>query len=132
MMDRIQLQALIVDDNDDNRLIFRYCLKSAGYTTTEALDGKQALELLEQSEPFHLMILDLQMPQVNGVKVLKQMQTMSKTAATFVIVATANPHMTVSDDVQDRADHILQKPIDVHQLMLLSMRLQSTQRNTAG
>jgi CheY-like chemotaxis protein len=69
--------ALIVDDNWFNRDIFRIALQTADYTIREAEDGQQCLDILEH-EAFHLLVLDLQMPGLDGRGVLRQVRTMPK------------------------------------------------------
>jgi CheY-like chemotaxis protein len=113
--------ALIVDDNDFNREIFRIALEAADYYVTEAANGVEALVSL-QSRTFDLTILDLQMPLVDGITVLKNLRFSPIHSNMVVIIATANPHMAVGD-VQALADYVLYKPIDIHEFARLVERL---------
>jgi len=113
--------ALIVDDNQFNREIFRLSLKAVGYETTEACNGAEALALLE-TRSFSLIVLDLQMPLVNGETVLKCVRSNPAHARSNIIVATANPHMAVQD-IQSLADYVVYKPMDVREFARLAERL---------
>lgn len=61
---------LIVDDEIDLRLLLAHELASVGYDIQEASDGAEAIELLKIHH-FDLALLDIQMPTVNGIQVLK-------------------------------------------------------------
>jgi CheY-like chemotaxis protein len=118
--------ALIVDDNQFNREIFRLSLKAAGYETTEVGNGAEALALLD-TRTFSLIVLDLQMPLVDGATVLRNLRSNPAHASTHIIVATANPHMAVQD-IQLLADYVVYKPMDVHEFARLAGRLKGTVR----
>ncbi len=115
--------ALIVDDIDFNREIFRIALDAAGYETTEAANGTEALALLD-TRSFNLTILDLQMPFVSGAVVLRSLRANPMHANMIVIIATANPHMAVAD-VESLADYVMHKPIDIHEFAMLVERLKA-------
>jgi DNA-binding NtrC family response regulator len=61
---------LIVDDEEDLRTLLGHVLTSAGYQIDTAADGETALKLL-QKQKFDLALLDIQMPNLNGIQVLK-------------------------------------------------------------
>jgi CheY-like chemotaxis protein len=106
--------ALIADDNPDNRNICRIVLENAGFQVTEALDGEQAIQTLEK-QTFMLLLLDLQMPNVNGRSVLHWLRarTPADTRRRMqVVVITANPHW-VTDEIDTLADYVMQKPIPI-------------------
>jgi len=120
--------ALVVDDNFNNRMIFAIALKQAGYNVVEATDGFTCMEILKQGMAFHLMVLDLRMPVMSGVEVLKAMRDLPKCDSMHVIVCTGNPDMVTSVEVTERADYVVTKPIDPMQFMQLTRRLQSAVR----
>jgi two-component system, cell cycle response regulator len=64
---------LIVDDNSVNRIVLSRYISKLGYQATLAENGRQALEKL-QTEPFDLVLLDVQMPEMNGYQVLEQLK----------------------------------------------------------
>ncbi len=61
---------LIVDDEDDLRHLLTHLLSEAGYDIKSASDGQEAISMLKK-EKFDLTLLDIQMPSVNGIQVLK-------------------------------------------------------------
>lgn len=64
---------LIVDDEPDLRNLLEQVLTNAGYKVQQASDGDEALKLLKK-EKFDIALLDIQMPNVNGIQVLKYIQ----------------------------------------------------------
>ena len=67
------LKILVADDNEINRMLLRAQLEKTGAFIEEVTNGKEALERI-QREPFDLLLLDLQMPQIAGLQVLKQLR----------------------------------------------------------
>jgi two-component system chemotaxis response regulator CheY len=124
----VQQSALVVDDNSDNRMIFSIALKNAGYKVVEAGDGFTCMEILKQGLPFHLMVLDLRMPLMNGIEVLKAMRDLPKYDSMHVIVSTGNPDMVTGEVVKERADYVVNKPINPTQFAQLAQRLQQVSR----
>ncbi len=60
---------LLVDDNDVNRAVLLNHLSMRNFNLTEAKDGKEALQILEQDQDFHLVLLDIMMPDISGYEV---------------------------------------------------------------
>ncbi len=116
--------ALVVDDNDLNRDLMQIMLTTAGFEVSEAKNGQEAITALE-ALPCNLLILDLQMPLVDGTDVLKWLRTNPQYDAMTIIVATANAHMTGGDEMQ-RADYVIYKPIDIKEFAHLVGRLKDT------
>ncbi|WP_318345720.1 response regulator [Flagellimonas baculiformis] len=65
---------LVVDDNENNRIILRDMLKLSQIESTLADHGIEALEILEKGKKFDLMILDYNMPYLNGVEVIQHVR----------------------------------------------------------
>ena len=63
---------LVVDDNKVNRLLLTRNLELMGHRVTTAENGRVALEMLRR-EPFDLLVLDIEMPEMNGFQVLEQL-----------------------------------------------------------
>jgi CheY-like chemotaxis protein len=124
----VQQAALVVDDNSDNRMIFSIALKKAGYKVVEAGDGFTCMEILKQGLPFHLMVLDLRMPLMSGIEVLKAMRDFPNYDSMHVIVSTGNPDMVAGEVVKQRADFVVNKPINPTQFAQLALRLQQVSR----
>ncbi|HCI80746.1 MAG TPA: hypothetical protein DHW02_13765, partial [Ktedonobacter sp.] len=64
---------LVVDDNSMNRIMLSRYTTKLGYRASVAENGRQALEKL-LNEPFDLVLLDVQMPEMDGYQVLEQMK----------------------------------------------------------
>lgn len=115
---------LVVDDNWYNRDVFRIALENASYQVFEADNGLTGLELLSK-RTFDLLVLDLQMPDIDGHEVLRRLRTDSRHDSMRVLVVTAQGHMATSD-LDQEVDHIMFKPIDVVQFSHFTDRLKRT------
>lgn len=88
---------LIVDDNEENRDILSRRLKSDGFKTIIAIDGKEAMELLNENI-VHVVLLDIMMPEVDGFTLLSQIRTDSTFDDMPVIMLTAIDIVTVAEE----------------------------------
>jgi DNA-binding response OmpR family regulator len=79
---------LIVDDETNIRLVLRAALKSEGYAIEEATNGREALASIDRRTP-DLMILDLSMPELDGLGVLRELKTVHPSRKPRTIVLTA-------------------------------------------
>lgn len=79
---------LIVEDNDDSRWLLTRACHSAGYTVSQAALGREALNMLKD-EPFDVMLLDLHLPDTDGVEVLDRARSLQPDLITIIL--TANP-----------------------------------------
>jgi DNA-binding response OmpR family regulator len=82
----LQKTVLIVDDEPNVRLMFRTALETAGYTLVTADDGETALIWLAQS-PADVVLLDLQMPVIDGMEVLKRLRDRGQDVPVVIITA---------------------------------------------
>jgi len=80
---------LVVEDNPMNRKLARNALRLRGYNVLEAETGVKALELL-QRESVDLILMDLQLPDMDGLEVTRQLKANSRTAHVPVIALTAH------------------------------------------
>src|SRR6266516_6815636 len=79
---------LVVDDNSMNRIMLSRYITKLGYQATLAENGRQALNKL-QSEPFDLVLLDVQMPEIDGYQVLEEMKVDHRLREIPVIMISA-------------------------------------------
>ena len=80
---------LIVDDSPSMRQVLARALSQAGYHTLEASDGLEALELLEDGEPIALALIDVNMPRLDGIGLLRQLRAFEHMRAIpILMVAT--------------------------------------------
>lgn len=80
---------LVVDDNAASRELVRYLLLKPGREVFEAADGLEALRQIEETGP-DLVLLDLEMPALDGFGVLKRMRADPRFAGLRVLAVTAN------------------------------------------
>ena len=118
--------AFILDDNFHNRQIFRISLEAVDYEVSECEDSTEGLEILKQ-RTFDLLVLDLQMPKMNGQTVLNNVRQMEIHKNMYVVIVTANSHMA-TEDVSLESDYLLYKPIDVMQFARFVERLKQAPR----
>jgi CheY-like chemotaxis protein len=74
---------LIADDDPETRLVFRRILEASGYFVQEAENGRQALNALGDSS-FEVMILDMCMPEMDGIEVLQAVRSRFRGLRTIV------------------------------------------------
>ncbi len=79
---------LVVDDEPDALDLIEFNLKGAGFDVLKAKDGAEALKKARQSPP-DLIILDLMLPEVDGLEVCKTLRKEDRTATTPIIMLTA-------------------------------------------
>jgi DNA-binding response OmpR family regulator len=110
--DYVVLRILICDDDAGTRLLLKRTLvREFGAEVTEAADGLQALELLEERN-FDLLILDLMMPGVDGAGVLKILREQMRLAnLPVVIVSGQRESETVQAVIQLGVAGFLLKPL---------------------
>ncbi len=80
---------LVADDHTESRHLIRCYLEPLGFEVREAENGKQALEIWENWEP-HLIVMDMQMPVMNGYEATREIRSHLKGHATVVIALTAS------------------------------------------
>jgi DNA-binding NtrC family response regulator len=79
---------LIVDDEPNVRLMLETTLASVGYEVTEACDGQSALDVLSSSGSTHdLILLDLLMPRMDGMELLRQLRSQSNVVPVVILTA---------------------------------------------
>ncbi len=103
---------LIVDDDEGNRAMLSRRLQRLGFQTTVAEDGRSALEKLKGGQ-FDLMLLDIQMPELNGYQVLERLKADSALRNIPVIVLSASDEIEkVARCIEMGAEDYLPKPFD--------------------
>ena len=114
--------ALIIEDNQDQNLVFTTALKQAGFDTESILEGATAKARLKEVLP-SLVVLDLHIPGVHGEELLRQIRSDQRLANVRIILATADA--SLAKDLQLLADLVLLKPISYSQLTTLANRLKA-------
>lgn len=103
---------LLVEDNEDNRIIYSTVLRHRGYTVVEAHDGLQAVALARELRPA-LILMDLSIPELDGWEATRILRTDPATSEIPIIALTAH---ALADD-RERASAMgftsyLAKPVE--------------------
>ena len=112
-----QKKILIADDEKDIVELVAYNLEREGFAVLRAFDGRKALEVVNSDKP-DLVILDLMMPEIDGMEVCRMIRRRTETAALPIIMLTAK-----SDSVDKilgleiGADDYITKPFHVRELV---------------
>ena len=102
---------LLVDDNEDCRIIYGSTLRHAGYTVQTANDGLKALEFARTSLP-GVILLDIGMPVMDGMETLRELKADSRTACVPVVAVSARVGRDQHAMVLDAGfSEVLLKPI---------------------
>ena len=80
---------LIIEDNDKNMKLARDVLQNKGYKTLEAVTGEEGVKLAKDNVP-DLVLMDIQLPGINGIEAFKQLRADPKTARIPVVALTAS------------------------------------------
>jgi DNA-binding response OmpR family regulator len=103
---------LLVDDEQSIQTLLSYPLRKDGYHVTSALDGSEALRRFEEGR-FDLVILDLMLPQLNGVEVCRQLRSRSQVP---IIMLTAKGSETDKvAGLEVGADDYITKPFSMRE-----------------
>lgn len=110
-------RVLVVDDNDVNLLIARETLAREGLRIVTAADGREAVERI-RDEPFDLVLMDLQMPVLDGLEATRRIRAMPCGAQVPILAMTANVMTTDRDRcLAAGMDEVLTKPIEPARLV---------------
>ncbi len=106
---------LIVEDNDKNMKLVREILQHQGYATLEATSGAEGVRLAVEQRP-DLILMDIQLPDIDGIEVLRQIRDQRALDATPVLAVSAS----VMPDEQQKVlssgfDAFIIKPIALKQ-----------------
>jgi len=107
----------VVEDNEKNMKLFRDVLSATGYRTLEATTGGEAVELATEQAP-DLVLMDIQMPGVDGVEALRRLRADERTAAIPVLAVTAQAMQGDRERfLAEGFDGYLSKPVNVRELI---------------
>jgi ATP-binding cassette, subfamily B, bacterial len=122
--DSDQGHILVVDDNDTGRDLLCRKLSRDGYLVTSASGGAMAMELAAGANTFDLVLLDVMMPDIDGIEVLQRWKTSGQLAALPVIVTSAMDEVNSAVRcIELGADDYLTKPFDP---VLLKARIRTS------
>ncbi len=113
-----QVKILVVDDEPVNRIVLENHLTLQGYEVTQAINGPQALEIIDNGKVFDLVILDIMMPKMSGIEVCQKLRSIYHPSELPIIMLTAKNR--INDLVKGfnvGANDYLTKPFSKDELM---------------
>ena len=113
---------LIVEDNEKNMKLARDILQAKGYATLEAVNGEDGVRMAFERKP-DLVLMDIQLPDIDGIAALKQIRTNPTLDAIPVVAVSAS---VMPDDhqkiVNSGFDAFITKPINLKQFLAAVQR----------
>ena len=107
---------LVVEDNDMNMQLVEYLLEEGGYSIVKASSGEEALAITrdEAAPAPDLILMDIHLPGMDGLSVVRQMKTDARTQRVPILALTAHAMRGDKDRFLDAGcDGYISKPIDV-------------------
>jgi two-component system cell cycle sensor histidine kinase/response regulator CckA len=109
-------RALVVEDDDAIRALTARLLCRDGYSVIQATNGREAIDLLRAGNGVDVVVLDLALPEVNGVQVIDYLRSHMPFMLNRVVIVTANVR-AFATTLPEEICHILIKPFDIHQFL---------------
>jgi two-component system cell cycle response regulator DivK len=108
---------VVVEDNEKNMKLFCDVLEATGYQTIEATTGGEAVDLTMEHQP-DLVLMDIQLPDIDGVQALQRLRADDRTASIPVLALTAQAMLGDRERfLQAGFDGYLSKPVNVRELI---------------
>jgi DNA-binding NtrC family response regulator len=111
---------LVVDDEEEIRKILSYILEKEGFKVITASDGQQAMEKICFDTP-DAVLLDVRIPGLNGMGVLKKIKTIDDNLPVVLVTAYADTHQAV-EAIKEGAYDYLAKPFDNNEIVWITRR----------
>ena len=96
---------LIVEDNEKNLKLLRDVLQAKGYETIDAVTAEEGIELARNRQPA-LVLMDIQLPGIDGITALKELRINAATAKIPVVAVTASA-MPMERQAEENADWVI-------------------------
>ena len=105
---------LLVEDDLDIRIALRYFLLGEGFQVTEASNGREAFQILENNGAPGLILLDLRMPEMDGYEFCSRFHALVPVPAVPILILSAEPNAV--GFAQSQGCDLLRKPVDLDEL----------------
>ena len=116
-------RVLVVDDVADNRAVLMEALNGVGFDTHEANSGQEGLAMAQSLKP-DLVLMDIVMPDIGGVDVIRRLRAMPDFAHTPIVAVSASATLEVeARTLAAGADAFLTKPVELKALLQCAARL---------
>jgi len=107
-------RVLVVEDNDMNMQLVEYLLEEGGYQIVKAASGEEALSTARNGEPVDLILMDIHLPGIDGLSVIREMKSDPQTGSIPILALTAHAMRGDRDRfLEAGCDGYISKPIDV-------------------
>jgi two-component system chemotaxis response regulator CheY len=121
-------KALVVDDSKAIRTILARTLSELGYEVRQAANGQEALDVLEAEDAVTLVLTDWNMPEMNGLEVVKQIRKKPELASLVIVMITTETEMDhMAAALEAGANEYVMKPftkeILLEKLQLVGLHL---------
>ncbi len=105
-------QALVVDDSRAVRTILSRVLKELGFSVTEAGNGREALDRINQQQaPFDLALVDWNMPEMNGYELVRKIRSRPELNSTLLVMVTTESEIEqIAKALEAGANEYVMKP----------------------
>jgi|GEM_PF-363029 len=115
MSERCPMEILLVEDNRTNLIFMKMLMEQLGYDIKVARNGLEAVEMVKGGQLFDLILMDIQMPKMNGLDATKEIRKIKGYESTMIVGLSAN---AFREDVEiamtSGMNHYLTKPVSVH------------------
>ena len=113
---------LLVEDEQHISFMLQYNLQAEGYEIVAAMNGKTALNLYHSEKPFDAIILDVNLPEINGFQLLEQIRAEDTRTGILMLTARASDHDRL-EGLTGGADDYLTKPFNLLELIARVARM---------
>ena len=111
------MRVLVAEDNPLNYELVLAVLNAAGHEVAWAQDGEEALRMVHEAD-FDILLLDLHMPKLDGLAVVRQLRADPALTRLRIIVLTADAMPSVREDLMAAgSDAFFTKPLDIRGLL---------------
>ena len=134
--DILKARILIVDDMEDNLLMLETALREAGYCAVSSTQEPRAVHEMHRKNDYDLILLDLQMPGMDGFEVMESLKEFERDGYLPVLAVTAEPGHKLKA-LQYGAKDFISKPYDIDEIRarvrnMVEVRLLYRQLNEAN
>lgn len=117
-----KLRVLVVEDNDDSRALYTLVLSRAGFEVEGAVDGEEALAMLDERQP-DLLITDIHTPNMTGLELIRRLRADERWADLPIIAVTAFDPDQLAHAAIHGATRVLRKPFEPNRLLSIVFEL---------
>jgi two-component system cell cycle response regulator DivK len=116
---RSRPRALIVDDDEDTRELYAWCMRAAGWVVEVAANGEEALLVASAFEP-DVIVMDLRLPVIDGVEATRRLKVGARTRHVPIVAVSGADRSQVECTARDAGcDEFVMKPCPPEQLRAL-------------